>query len=148
MITEPQVKSICISETSYVSTSYVSTWYQIDTKKKTLAPGGVHGSPNRPPTVKIRPLHETHCRAFMRQDASDQRTLPHLVDLVGDSGCGLEVPGDEGAVGGVSAHAVGTRDEVGAASQEQDVQGLLDVCLVHVHHLQAAKRTQNLTLCL
>lgn len=73
----------------------------------------------------------------MRQDASDQRTLPHLVDLVGDSGCGLEVPGDEGAVGGVSAHAVGTRDEVGAASQEQDVQGLLDVCLVHVHHLQA-----------
>lgn len=72
------------------------------------------------------------------QAASDKQTLPHLVDLVGDSGCGLEVPGDEGAVGGVSAHAVRTRYEVRATSQEQDVQGLLDVCLVHVHHLEAA----------
>lgn len=43
MITEPQVKSIGIGDTSYVS-----TWYQIDTKKKkkTLAPRGAHGSPN------------------------------------------------------------------------------------------------------
>lgn len=143
MITEPQVKSICIGDTSYVS-----TWYQIDTKKKNPSAQRSAWLPQHHLTVKIRPSHETHCRAFMRQDASDQRTLPHLVDLVGDSGCGLEVPRDEGAVGGVSAHAVGTRDEVGAASQEQDVQGLLDVCLVHVHHLQAAKRTQNLTLCI
>lgn len=61
-----------------------------------------------------------------------------MVDLVGDSGCALEVPGDEGAVGRVPAHAVRAGHEVRATAQEQDVQGLLDVRLVHVHHLEAA----------
>lgn len=59
-----------------------------------------------------------------------------MVDLVGYSGGGLEVPGDERAVSGVSAHAVGARYEVRTTSQEQDVQGLLDACFVHVHHLE------------
>lgn len=58
-----------------------------------------------------------------------------MVDLVGDLGGGVEVPGDERAICRVSAYAVGARDEVHAASQEQDVQGLLDPCFVHLHHL-------------
>lgn len=63
-------------------------------------------------------------------------TFAYMVDLVGYSGGGLEVPGDERAVGGVSAHAVGARYEVRTTSQEQDVQGLLDAGFVHVHHLE------------
>lgn len=63
-----------------------------------------------------------------------------MVDLVGDLGCGLEVPGDEGAVRRVSAHAVRACYEVRTTSQKQNVQGLLDSCFVHCHHL---KPTQN-----
>lgn len=62
-----------------------------------------------------------------------------LVDLVGDLGRGPVVPGDERAVGRVSADAVGARDEVHATSQEQDVQGLLDPCFVLFHHLEGHK---------
>lgn len=62
--------------------------------------------------------------------------FPYMVDLVGDFGCGLVIPGDEGAVSRVSAHTVRACYEVHTTSQKQDVQGLLDPCFVHLHHLK------------
>ncbi|KAF3844959.1 hypothetical protein F7725_008122 [Dissostichus mawsoni] len=64
------------------------------------------------------------------------RRLPDLVDLVGEPGGGLVVPGDERAVGRVSAHTVRARYEVHTTSQKQDVQGLLDPGFVHFLHLE------------
>jgi len=64
------------------------------------------------------------------------RTLiSYLVDLVGDLGCGLVVPGYEGTVCGVSANTVGACYEFLPTSQKEDVQSLLDPGFVHFHHL-------------
>lgn len=59
-----------------------------------------------------------------------------MVDLVGDLGGCLIVPGNEGAVRRVSAHAVGACYKVHTTSEKQDIQGLLDPCLVHFYHLE------------
>lgn len=66
-----------------------------------------------------------------------------MVDLVGDLGCGLVVPGDEGAVCRVSAHAVRACYKICSTSKKEDVQGLLDACFVHLHHLESHRHTEE-----
>lgn len=66
-----------------------------------------------------------------------------MVDLVGDFGCGLIVPGNEGAVCRVSAHTVRACYKSHTASQKEYVQGLLDAGLVNFHHLVTHIRIQG-----
>lgn len=44
-----------------------------------------------------------------------------MVNLVGEFGCGLEVPGNEGSVCRVPAHTVGAGHKLHATSEKQDV---------------------------
>lgn len=62
--------------------------------------------------------------------------VSHVENLVGDFGRASEVPGDNGAVSRVPARSVGAAQKLGAFPEEEDVQGLLDSCLVASHHLQ------------
>lgn len=67
-----------------------------------------------------------------------------MIDLVGEFGCGLVVPGNEGAVCRVSAHTVGSCNKLHTTSEKQDVQGLLDTCFVCFQHLD---NTTNRHVC-
>lgn len=67
--------------------------------------------------------------------------MSYIVDLVGEDSCGLVVPGDERSICWVSAHTIRARNEILPTSQKEDVQGLLDPCFVHFHHLEAHKHT-------
>lgn len=62
--------------------------------------------------------------------------VSYMENLVGDFGRAPEVPGDDGAVGGVPAGSVRAAQKLGAFLQEEDVQGLLDGRLVAPHHLR------------
>lgn len=59
-----------------------------------------------------------------------------MENLVGDFGGAPEIPGNNGAVGGVPARSICAAQKLGALLEEEDVQGLLDGCLVASHHLQ------------
>lgn len=47
--------------------------------------------------------------------------VPYMVNLVGEFGCGLEVPGNEGSVCRVPAHTVGAGHKLHTTSEKQDV---------------------------
>ena len=70
-------------------------------------------------------------------------TFSHMVDLIGELGGRLVVPGDEGSVGRVSAHTVRSCYEVHTASEKQDVQCLLDPRFVRFNHLETRAHTGN-----
>lgn len=59
-----------------------------------------------------------------------------MEDLVGDFGGAPEIPGDDGAIGGVPARSICAAQKLRAFPEEEDVQGLLDGRLVASHHLQ------------
>lgn len=64
-----------------------------------------------------------------------------MVNLVGEFGRGLKVPGNEGTVCRVPAHTVGAGYELRTTSEKQDVQGLLDTRFVQFHHLDGSINT-------
>lgn len=81
---------------------------------------------------------------------------PYMVNLVGDLGGGLVVPGDEGAFSRIPAYRVGACYKLRTTPQEENVQGLLDPCFVdfnclrkfnknkkHVSTLSLLKYTKN-----
>lgn len=62
--------------------------------------------------------------------------VSHVENLVGDFGRAPEIPGNNGAVSRVPARSVRAAQKLRAFLEEEDVQGLLDGCLVASHHLQ------------
>lgn len=62
--------------------------------------------------------------------------VSHMENLVGDFGGAPEVPGNNGAIGRVPTRSICAAQKLGAFLEEEDVQGLLDGCLVAPHYLQ------------